>query len=255
MPVAGRLPVPVAGAGAGCRPVAGAGCRNTKKVYYAVFMFLNGCLITSWSRSQKSIALSSCEAELLASAGGVAEAFQVKDLWQFLSRRMVMIKAITDSSSCRAFTERLGVGRLKHIDSKYLWMQLEVKKETMVMEAIPTLLNVSDIGTKRLSRQRREFLMYLIGITEMNAEGKEETFSKVGEETFSQELEKKMLAKQMQEVKKQMIQTVVEEKSSWGLKIPTNVVRAVTLLLLQHRAGGEPMTEVIDEKVPAEPYT
>ena len=74
----------------------------------SVFLFLIGCLVTSWSWSQKSIALSSCEAESLASAGGVAEAIQVKDLWQFLSRRTVMIKAITDSSSCRAFTERLG---------------------------------------------------------------------------------------------------------------------------------------------------
>ena len=57
----------------------------------------------------------------------MAEAIQVKDLRLFLSRRAVMIKAITDSSSCRAFTERLGVGRLKRIDIKYLWMQLEVK--------------------------------------------------------------------------------------------------------------------------------
>eukprot|EP00913_Durusdinium_trenchii_P016912 g15900.t1 len=218
----------------------------------SVFLFLNGCLVTSWSRSQKSIALSSCEAEFLVSAGGVAEAIQVKDLWQFLSRRPVLIKAVTDSSSCRAFAERLGVGRLKHIDIKYLWMQLEIKKDTMVMEGIPTLLN---IGTKRLTRQRREFLMYLIGIMEMNAEGKEETFSKVGEDTFHQELEKKMLAKQMKEVKKQMIQTVVEEKSSWGLKIPTALVRAVTLLLLQQKVGGEQVEEVADGKAPEETYS
>ena len=46
------------------------------------------------------------------------------------------------------------------------------------MEGIPTLLNVSDLGTKCLTRQGREFLMYLIGIMEMNAEGKDETFSK-----------------------------------------------------------------------------
>ena len=196
-----------------------------------------------------------CEAEFLASAGGVAEAIQVKDLWQFLSRRAVLIRAITDSSSCRAFTERLGVGRLKHIDIKYLWMQLEVKKETMVMEGIPTLLNVSDLGTKRLTRQRREFLMHLIGIMEMNAEGKDETFSKVGEDTFHQELEKKMLAKQMKEVKKQMIQTVVEEKSSWGFKIPTTLVRAVTLLLLQQKVGGERTSEATEEKMLEEPYS
>ena len=111
----------------------------------SVQMFLNGCMVTSWSRSQKSIALSSCEAEFLAAAGGTAEALQVKDLWIFVSRREVMIKAITDSTSCRAFTERLGVGRRKHIDIKYLWMQLEVKKETLVMENIPTLMNVSDL--------------------------------------------------------------------------------------------------------------
>ena len=196
-------------------------------------------MVTSWSRSQKRIALSSCEAEFLAAAGGAAEALQVKDLWIFVSRREVMIKAITDSSSCRAFTERLGVGRLKHIDIKYSWMQLEVKKETLVMESIPTLMNVSDLGTKKLSRQRREFPMYLIGIMEMNAEGKEEIFTRVGEETFSRELEKRMLAKKMKEVKKEMVQMVVLDHGSSGAKIPTNVVRAVTLLLLQQGVVGE----------------
>ena len=92
-------------------------------------IFLHGCLVAAWSRSQKSIALSSCEAEFLASAGGAADALQLKELWQFLTKRLAMIKTITDSSSCRAFTERLGVGRLKHIDTRYLWMQLEVKKK------------------------------------------------------------------------------------------------------------------------------
>ena len=63
-----------------------------------------------------------CEAEFLASAGGAAEALQLKELWQFLTKRLAMIKTITDSSSCRAFTERLGVFRLKHIDTRYTSM-------------------------------------------------------------------------------------------------------------------------------------
>ena len=189
-------------------------------------------------RTPCCVALSSCEAEFLAAAGGAAEALQVRDLRIFISRREVLIKAITDSSSCRAFTERLGVGRLKHIDIKYLWMQLEVKKETLVMESIPTL-NVSDLGTKRLSRQRREFLMYLIGILEMNAEGREDIFTIVGEETFSRELEKNMLAKKMKEVKKEMVQMVFLDYGRSGTKIPTNIVRAVTLLLLQQGMTGE----------------
>ena len=42
-------------------------------------------------------------------------------------------------------------------------MQLEAKTKTLKMEGIPTLGNMADLGTKRLSRQRREFLMLLIG--------------------------------------------------------------------------------------------
>lgn len=44
----------------------------------STMIFLNGCLIAAWSRSQKSIALSSCEAEFLASAGGAAESVAVE---------------------------------------------------------------------------------------------------------------------------------------------------------------------------------
>lgn len=40
------------------------------------------------------------------------------------------------------------------------------------MEGVPTLWNVSDLETKRLSKARREFLMLVVGVVEMKAEGK-----------------------------------------------------------------------------------
>ena len=188
----------------------------------------------------KEHALSSCEAEFLAAAGRSAEAIQIKELWTFLSKRPVLIRAITDSSSCRAFSERLGVGRLKHIDARYLWMQLEVKKGTLVMDSIPTLWNVADLGTKRLSKLRREFLMFLIGIVELHGGGSDETFSKVGEEAFNQEVAKKVMAKQMKQVKREMVSAVIEGTANLSAKIPTSMVKMVTLLLLQPVAfGGE----------------
>ena len=204
----------------------------------STFMFLNGCLITSWSRSQKTIALSSCEAEFLAAAGGSAEGLQIKGLWTFISGRSVVLKAITDSSSCRAFSERLEVGRLKHIDTRYLWVQLEIKKETLSMEGIPTLWNVADLGTKRLTKARREFLMYLIGVVELNAEGQEETFSRVGEDSFHQEMAKKMMTRRMKEVRKEMVEMLVQETSNMSSKVPNGMVKLVTLLLLQPGAFG-----------------
>ena len=91
-------------------------------------------------------------------------------------------------------------------------MQLEVKKKTLKMEGIPTLWNMADLGTKRLSRQRREFLMFLIGVMEMNVEGADQTFCHVGEETFHEEVRKKNLAQKMKEVKKEMVCALVEEK-------------------------------------------
>ena len=118
-------------------------------------------------------------------------------------------------------------------------MQLEVKKETLKMEGVPTLWNVADLGTKRLSRQRREFLMYLIGLMEMQAEGREEFFTRVGEDAFNKEVERKVLAKKMKEVKNEMVQAVFTDDSSHDTKIPTNLVRAVTLMLLHREVRGE----------------
>lgn len=79
---------------------------------------------------------------------------------------------------------------------------------------IPTLWNVADLGTKRLTKARREFLMYLIGLVEMNAKDKEDTFTKVGEETFHKEMAKKMMTRRMKEVKREMVATMVQETSN-----------------------------------------
>ena len=229
---------------------------STKRRRHSVsstMIFLNGCLVAAWSRSQKSIALSSCEAEFLASAGGAAEALQLKELWQFLTKRLAEIRAITDSSSCRAFTERLGVGRLKHIDTRYLWMQLEVKKKNLKMEGIPTLWNMADLGTKRLSRQRREFLMYLIGIMEMKVEGSGQVFCRVGEDAFHEEIRKKNLAKKMKEVKDEMICALVTDESEIRAKVSKSMVKMVTLLLLQPGVYGLPEGET-EENYTIEEY-
>jgi len=54
----------------------------------------------------------------LAAVGGAAEGIYIARLWRFLTNMDVKVSVITDSSSCRAFSERQGVGRLKHIDTK-----------------------------------------------------------------------------------------------------------------------------------------
>ena len=78
-------------------------------------------------------------------------------LWTFLTQRETDIGVITDSTFGRAFTQRLGVGRIKHMDVKFLWLQKAVRDGLMTIESVATPVNVSDLGTKKLSRQRRLF--------------------------------------------------------------------------------------------------
>ena len=110
-------------------------------------------------------------------------------------------------------------------------MQLEVKKEVLTI-GISTFWNVSDLGTKKFTRQRREFLMCLIGVVELQAEGQDEFFSPVGKNAFNEVISRK--------VKNEMIKNLVNEQNDHKIKIPTNMVRAVTLLLLQPGVLGLP---------------
>ena len=130
----------------------------------SVIIYVNNIMVQSWSRSQKSIALSSCESEFLSLIGGCAEGLRVKKVWELLSKKPVMLTAYTDSSSCLSLTQRLGVGRVKHLDTKKLWIQTEVKKGTILMEKVGTTFNPADLNTKKLSKLRRDFVMYLAGM-------------------------------------------------------------------------------------------
>ena len=69
----------------------------------------------------------------MAAVGGAAEGIYIARLWRFLTNMDVKVSVITDSSSCRAFSERQGVGRLKHIDTKHLWLQQKVKENALTM--------------------------------------------------------------------------------------------------------------------------
>ncbi len=61
-----------------------AGCNVTRKSTTLLMVFLCGNLIFSACRTQVSIALSSCEAELLAGTAAVGDAIQMSNILRFL---------------------------------------------------------------------------------------------------------------------------------------------------------------------------
>ncbi len=123
----------------------------------------DGIPIMSYTRTQKSTALSSCESEVLAASGAASEGVLLKRLFSFLTKKEVRMEVRTDSSSGKQWCLRNGVGGLKHIDLRILWLQRAVRKHLFKVKSVPTKLNIADLNTKKLSVQRRKFLLFLIG--------------------------------------------------------------------------------------------
>jgi hypothetical protein len=109
-------------------------------------IFVHGCLITSWARTQPSIALSSCEAEVVALSEAAKEAILVRNVLKEIGFDYCIV-AYVDSSSARALCLKRGVGRMKHLDTRFLWLQDLVRDKQLTVEKIATLVNPADVPT------------------------------------------------------------------------------------------------------------
>ena len=77
-----------------------------------------------------------------------------------------MFILITNSFSAKALAQRRGVGRLKHVDLRHLWMQSCVPQKLLRLKKVGTRNNVADLNTKNLSVNRRRYLFGLCGLSE-----------------------------------------------------------------------------------------
>ncbi|CAK0822283.1 unnamed protein product [Prorocentrum cordatum] len=116
-----------------------------------------GCTLLEYSRGQSTQALSSGEAEYYASATAAAEAIHLQSAMGFLDMN-VKIRIRIDSSAGQAVCHRVGVGGVRHLEVRTLWLQAKVrdKKLAVVKQAGET--NLADVGTKALTSQRFHWL-------------------------------------------------------------------------------------------------
>ena len=147
-----------------------AGQRDSRKSVSSVQIFLNGCLVESYVRSQRSIALSSGESEYVAMVGGCSEGIFIRHCWQFLTDEEAEMVCRSDSSAARGLAGRIGVGRTRHIAAGLLWLQQRVSAKEIRVTGIPTAVNSSDLGTKILSKARMNGLKYLIRMVDADDE-------------------------------------------------------------------------------------
>jgi hypothetical protein len=125
--------------------------------------FYGGVVIAMWARTQPVVALSSCEAELLAASVAVQEGKLIQSILGEL-RIDAKLVVLCDSSSARQLIAKRGLGRLKHLQTRQLWLQDELKAERITILPVSSLDNIADLFTKAFPRKRHEALCSLVGL-------------------------------------------------------------------------------------------
>ena len=108
-------------------------------------------LIRHSSTLQTSIGLSSAEAEYYALTKGAAYSLGIQSLFRDWNLELP-IELYCDSSSARAFAKRRGLGKNRHIDTRYLWLQERIALKHMKLFSVPTVDNPADLFTKCLPK-------------------------------------------------------------------------------------------------------
>ena len=118
------------------------------------------------------IGLSSAENEYYAICGTSATGMGLQALLHDWNISMEL-KVLTDSSSAKAFASRRGLGRMKHIQTRFLWIQERLALKHFVLNKVGTLLNRADVLTKQLSA--KEMYGHLEAIGHILAGGRAKT--------------------------------------------------------------------------------
>ena len=106
-----------------------------------------GSILKSWSKDQTTVALSSGEAEYYALARGMQEGIGLVSLAKDMGLTLRLIVKV-DSSAARAVANRIGLGRIRHMEVMYFLVQEMVQKRRANVRKVPGLTNPADIATK-----------------------------------------------------------------------------------------------------------
>ncbi len=128
-----------------------AGCKLTRRSTNGGAVRYAGACLMSWSRTQAHVAQSSAEAELYAVGSGAAESLALQSLLMELHVE-APIEIQSDSSAGIARLSRAGLGKLRHVQVKHLFVQQLVHDGRLTVAKIDGRLNPADMMTKALDR-------------------------------------------------------------------------------------------------------
>jgi hypothetical protein len=135
----------------------------TRKSVNSGFLKAGAHVWEHWCAGQQVVALSSGEAEFYANGKAIAHALFFLYLMKEMGR-VVKVRAGTDTSAARGVLQRAGPGRIRHLQTRFLWVQERVKAKEVEEYAEKGEDTGADIGTKILMGERIRTLSLALGL-------------------------------------------------------------------------------------------
>ena len=137
--------------------------QTKRKSTSGAVIMAEGMRLHARSRGQASVALSSCEAEVMAASEGIKEALLLQEVLMFAGLGHSEIEVKVDSSVAHAFFQR-GNGRMKHIDSRILRLQDLIAAGGVRLKRIPRAQNLAEMLTHTPGAKELEVFLPLVGL-------------------------------------------------------------------------------------------
>ena len=111
--------------------------------------------IKHWSSTQTTIALSSGEAELGGLCKGASMGLGLKSVADDLGIQYP-VTVQTDATAAMGMARRGGIGKVRHLDVSFLWVQERSKAKSFKLQKVLGAENIADAMTKYLDRPALE---------------------------------------------------------------------------------------------------
>ena len=135
---------------------------------YTGYAFILGSAAVSWkAQKQRSVALSSTEAEYVALTEAAKEATYLKGFLETLGyERLSRVNIFCDNQGATMLAlNNMYHPRTKHIDIRHHYIREIIQKQNIHIQHIPTQEMVADVLTKSLPSPKHRYCAQLLGLT------------------------------------------------------------------------------------------
>ena len=148
-----------------------AGDMDDRKSTSGMAFYINGSLVSWCSQKQKTVALSSCEAEFMAATAAACQALWLRSvLSELTGGEPGVVKLYVDNKSAIALMKNpVFHGRSKHIDTKYHFIRECIDEGQIAVQFVCTEEQRADALTKALPAAKLAIMRHQLGVRDLGS--------------------------------------------------------------------------------------